>query len=331
MTPSSGDRGATPVATGASGRRAAITIGRARDSRSSSSRTSSSTRSRAAAASVLAPAQPVDGRVVVGPAGEVEAADALDREHVAGCERREGRRQGRLAAELAEAQGRTAVGAGVGLGVEAAVERILVLGLAAVAHPEAGHRGQRPVVGDAADDREARPAVGAVDERIAVAAIGGVPQLGQAVGAGRGVGRDRRVLLAAGVAARDDLEAADPGRGELGRLDVLDPGQRRRLRAQPLEELVDRAPGSLHLEQDALAVVEHEAVELELVGQAVDVGPEADTLDGAGDPHLHAAHPISSRSACQALACASWIRGMCCERVMMTWSARPSWAILPPS
>ena len=84
-----------------------------------------------------------------------------------------------------------AVGAGVGLRVEAPIARIVVLGAAALAHREPRHRRQRPVVGDAPHDREARPAVGAVDERIAVAAIAGVEKLGEAVGAGRRVGRDR--------------------------------------------------------------------------------------------------------------------------------------------
>ena len=73
---------------------------------------------------------------------------------------------------------------------------------------------QRPVVGDAAHDREARPAVRAVDERVAVAPVRRVEQLGEALVAGRRVRRDRRVRHAA-ARARRDREAALAGRRQL--------------------------------------------------------------------------------------------------------------------
>ena len=85
---------------------------------------------------------------------------------------------------------RTASPAGVGLGVEAAVERIVVLGLAGGAHGEARHRGLRPVVGDAAGDGEARAAVGAVEKGITEAAVAGVEKLAEAIRTGGGVGGD---------------------------------------------------------------------------------------------------------------------------------------------
>ena len=55
-----------------------------------------------------------------------------------------------------------------------------------------------------ADDREARPALGAVDERVAVAAVGRVEQLAQAVVAGGDIGRNQRA--AARRRARRDRE-----------------------------------------------------------------------------------------------------------------------------
>ncbi len=39
-----------------------------------------------------------------------------------------------------------------------------------------GHGGGRPVVGDILDDGEARAAIGAIDERVEIAAIAGVEQ-----------------------------------------------------------------------------------------------------------------------------------------------------------
>ena len=67
-----------------------------------------------------------------------------------------------------------------------------------------------PVVGDAADDREARPAIRAVDERVAVAAVGRVEQLARGSRAGGGVRRHERG--AAEALARRDREAVRAAR-----------------------------------------------------------------------------------------------------------------------
>ena len=122
----------------------------------------------------------------------------------------------------------------------------------------------------------------------------------------------------------------------------LDPRQRRGLLDQPREERVDVGGGSLDVDHDAALVVADAASEVQLAGEAVHERAEADPLDGsldaAGDPAALArggggAHSssTSSRRTCQALAWASWMRGMCSERVTTTWSARRSEAIRPPS
>ncbi len=296
----------------------------------------------------LARPQPRDRPLVLCPAGKVEAPDPLhgdDRALVEG-----GRRPGdRVVCQLAtrhsanwppphEPGRRAALRAGVGLGVEAAVGWVLVLCAAAVAHGEAGHRGALAVVWDAQDDREAGAAGGAVDEGVAVAAVGRVAELGQAVVAGGGVGRDGGGRRGAALAGEDG-EAAIAERGHLARLDPLDARQGRGLAGQPLEEALDGGPLRLDLDHHAAGVVENEAGEAEVAGQAVDVGAEAHPLDRPLHPHAHAAQAgahgvarsMSSLTTCQALAWASWMRGMCSERVMTTTSARPSAAIRPPS
>ncbi len=97
-------------------------------------------------------------------------------------------------------------GTPIGCGVEAAVGRILVLAATGGAQRKPGHRRAGAVVGNVRDDGEARPAVGAVDERVAVAAVGRVEQLAQAVGAG-GTSGETGVARACGrVVARDDRE-----------------------------------------------------------------------------------------------------------------------------
>ena len=181
-----------------------------------------------------------------------------------------------------EPRARAADGAGVGLGVVAAVAGIVVLGLAGGAHREAGHRRARPVVRDAADDREARAAVGAVGERVADSA--GRPGPTARPGRRRRSPRPR----ATGAAASPALvlatirKSARPPRAARPR-DALDDRQRRRLGAEPREEGVHRRRLALDLQHHAALVVEHPAAERQLGRQPVHVRPEADALHHALD------------------------------------------------
>ena len=275
---------------------------------------------------VLARPQRRDRRLARGQAGEVVAADALDRHDRALAQRGDRLAQRLVAVEVVrqQPQRRPALGARVGLGVEAPVGRVLVLGGAARAQLEARHRRQRPVVGDAAHDREARAAVGAVDERVAVAAVGGVEQLAQAVVAGRGVGRDERARLAA-VRAGEDAEAALARGRDLARPHRLDRRERRRLLGEPAQEAVDRAVAALDLDEHAALVVEHEAREVELGREPVHERAEADPLHRPLAPGRRTPphRPTSSQSTWYALAWASWIRGMCSERVTIDVVGEP--------
>ena len=95
---------------------------------------------------------------------------------------------------------RAADRAAVRLGVIAAVFDVVVFPVAVRAHREGAHRGLGPVIGHVLDDREARAAVRAVDEGIAVAAVGRVAQFPQAVLADADVRRNERVALRLGFA-----------------------------------------------------------------------------------------------------------------------------------
>ena len=170
---------------------------------------------------MLARPQPRHRLLVGGPAGQVVSADPLDRNDrpAAQCRDRRTQRIGawhpgawhlgatrcaaghpgawhlgatRCAAGVEQGQAGPQTGQALGWAWKRRSSGVVVLGLAGRAHRERGHRGQRAVVGDAADDRESRPAVRAVDERVAMAAVAGVEQLGQAVVARRRVGRDER-------------------------------------------------------------------------------------------------------------------------------------------
>ena len=76
--------------------------------------------------------------------------------------------------------------AGDGLGVEAAIAGVRILPGAVAAHRKRRHAGGRPVVGDAADDRQPGAAVRAVGEGVPEAAVARVVDLRAAGGAGGG-------------------------------------------------------------------------------------------------------------------------------------------------
>ena len=155
---------------------------------------------------MFAPPQLADSRVVEGVDHEVEAADTLDRQDPA-IDQRPGRRgdgpragRQQSACRVEQFYLRPADWAGVRLGVITAVRRVVVLAPAIGTHRKRGHRRVRPVVGQFPQDRVARPAVRAVDERIRVPAVGGVGELAPAIVAqgkigrhgGRGLWRGRR-------------------------------------------------------------------------------------------------------------------------------------------
>ena len=343
ITPRSRDAGATAAATAVSALRRASTIGRWGDSSSRSSAGSRSTSSRAHARSRAINANGLSSRCLrarssataaslsarhatwkppspliatIAPASSARAAASMPSRP----------RRGRAG----QPHHGTALGAGVRLRVKAAVARVLVLAPARRAHREGRHRRIRPVVRDVTHDREARPAVRAVRERVAKAAVRGVEQLGEAVRARGGVRRDRRLRLAA-ARALADREAQLPGLRQRLRDHALHLRERRGLRRHAHEEAVDRLGRRLHLHDHPARVVEHVPGDSQLTGQPVHVRPEPHPLHRALDAGADAAHATSSRSTWYALACASWMRGMCSERVTTTWSASRSAATRPPS
>ena len=179
---------------------------------------------------------------------------------------------------------RAARRAGVGLGVEATVGGVVVLGLAGRAHREAGHRGGRPVVGHVEHDRVPRPAVRAVGERVAVAAVAGVVDLGQAVGAGGAVDAHGHVGRAGTVARRRcGSRRGARRRGALGD-HRRHPGQRWRRRRPAAGRARRSGRAALDVDQHAGAVVADGAGQPERHRVPVHEGPEPDALHRAGHP-----------------------------------------------
>ncbi len=87
--------------------------------------------------------------------------------------------------------------------MKAAVSGVFIFRLAVRAHFEFVHRGVGPVIRDIADNSKAGAAVGAVGERIAVAAVEGVEDFMEALGAGGDIRGDKLVFAFFGDARAD--------------------------------------------------------------------------------------------------------------------------------
>jgi len=233
---------------------------------------------------LLAGSQPRHGRPVGGVDRQVITAEALDGHNPPGRQQR--RRPGqRLTADrpaggVQQAQGRPALGAGVGLGVETAVGRVLIFAPAVGAEREARHGGAGPVVGHVGDDREARAAVGAVDESVATAPVGGVEQL-DAAGGASGQIRQHPGQRGAGRGAVGDPEAGLAGRRQFGAFKACEAPRRRQLGRQAGLKSRHGVGRPFDLDRHPGGVVEHKTGQAKFGGQAIDERPAADALDQA--------------------------------------------------
>jgi len=72
--------------------------------------------------------------------------------------------------------------------MKAPVKRIIVFTPAGRTHGEDAHRGLIAIIGDILNNREARPAVGAVDKRVVVAPVIRIEKFVQAIVTERGIG-----------------------------------------------------------------------------------------------------------------------------------------------
>ena len=130
------------------------------------------------------------------------------------------------------------------------------------------------------------PQFGAVRERIVIAPIGRVVDLGEAIGAGREVRRDRDVRIGR-RGARDDREPGRRSSNAIGSASMsIDDGGRgaRGVVSQPLDERVERAGGAEGFDRHAGGVVPHAAGHRRGLRHAIDPRPEADALHGALHP-----------------------------------------------
>ncbi len=188
----------------------------------------------------------------------------------------------------------TADRAGDRLGVEAAIGRISVLGRQCRAQREAGHRRVGAVVGQGADQGVARPALGAVDERIAETPVGRVVQF-------RAGTRRRRNSPAARKSAachrRRWAGWRSPRVDRPARPRCAGHGARRwRARRSPLPgEGLHGLRAAAHQHFDLAHGVARPARQAMSLSEPIQEGTEADALDLAGDPETAAGAQATSR------------------------------------
>jgi len=138
----------------------------------------------------LALAQPAHGHLARGVTRQLIAAQALDGDNLARQKALRHLAHGLITMRQhrtlrgGQRDLRPARGAGNGLRMEPAIARIFILCPTLGAHVKAGHGGVRPVIRNGRDDGEPWPAVGAVGKGVAVAPIGWIEQLAQAIRAG---------------------------------------------------------------------------------------------------------------------------------------------------
>ena len=178
---------------------------------------------------LLAAAQLIYDILPVAAAGKMYAAETLDGDYLTGFYILPGklcRVAGHfIAAGIKEEHTRAAIRTAVRLRMVAPVLYVMVFPVTVRAHRKRAHRGLGPVVRNVPDDRKARAAVGAVYERVPVAAVSGSPEFTQAVTADTYIRGNERIAKLLGFAA-EYPEILIPGRlGKVLRLDLLDHGE----------------------------------------------------------------------------------------------------------
>jgi len=129
--------------------------------------------------------------------------------------------------------------------------------------------------------------MGAVGEGIAEAAVVGVAEVAPAGVAGAGVGGDEGEGASFGLAL-EDLEGGGVAGFYIGDGEVGDLRELRGRGAEGIEEFVDGGCGAFDLDGDAGGGVEDVAGEGEGVGERVDEGAKADSLNDAADEDVFA-------------------------------------------
>ena len=236
---------------------------------------------------LLSPAQLFDQGFVIAAAGQVHAAQSLDRDDLPclqGLPCQFYAIAGELISGLVQIKHPGAAAcATIRLGMVAPVVNIMILPVAVRAHGKADHGGLGPVIGDIFNNRETRAAIGAVNEGIAVAPVPGVTQFPQAVLTDADVRRDQGVAEFLPLALTDLKAFVAPKFRRIAGFHALDHGQHGGLLRKQRHEALQRRALSFQLQRHAGGGIFYVAAETAAAHQLMDKGPEAHALHNAAD------------------------------------------------
>ena len=219
--------------------------------------------------------------MILRPCQQLKAPHRLHSHHGAAVEGR-GRRRDRLGVGVRLAvpvQPWPALGATDGLGMEAAVGRVAVVAPAAAAGGKGGQAGVAAFKGELLQQAVAGAAVGAADERVAVAAVVGVGELGQAGSADGQIGPHHRRLGGLAGAGPDRHARGEIGAGRRPvQAMAIDAGPGRWVQQQLLHQVLQRSTGPLQLHRHAIGAIAHPAPQPQLLRQPHHMGAKAHPL-----------------------------------------------------
>ncbi len=166
---------------------------------------------------------------------------------------------------------------GIGLGMKPAVAGVFILGPAFFTHLKMLHGGAGSVIGDIVDDGVARTAVGAVDKRIAIAAVVRVKQFGKAVVADGDIRGNQGIAQRRAVALSDGKIRKTGGTDRFGR-NMDNMGKGRFLSDQITGKQVKGKFCPLYVNGYARGGIGNRAVDTAARGQLKYKGPETNPL-----------------------------------------------------
>ena len=169
--------------------------------------------------------------------------------------------------------------------METPVHRIVILGLAGRAHLKGCHRGIRAVIGNIADNREAWPAVGAVDEGIVKSPVARIHHLAQAIRTNRNIGRDQGADLGTALAGQNP-ELLIAAAGQIANPHLRNLRKRRGPQGKTRHKFFHLFDRALDFDGNSSGRVRHATGEMPLDCKPVNIRAEADSLHDPGHVNL---------------------------------------------
>jgi hypothetical protein len=150
-----------------------------------------------------------------------------------------------------------------------------------------------PIIGDVLDNGKSRSAEGAVDERIMISEVLRGRKLSKTLITGCHVrGNEDKFLL--GLLTFFNFESGRTQRLEIGYVDGFNASKRRGKLRDILNETFKISIFALGIDQDSLCIVKNPSPNEVRLGEMINKGPEADSLNDSGDLNFSPFHSQSN-------------------------------------